>query len=184
MVISFLKQHPSETVLMRLKLNEHSPEGNTRSANATMKLYYDKYEEFFWKYNNNNNPRLGEIRRRIIIIQDFKSDLKFGLMFTKFILQDNYKPHSVQAKKHSILNYFIKGRNGTKKIINHLSASKNPFYSSKDISKFTNPYMIQLINEKYDGTDTISTKYIGIIPADFPSDMLIRSIILVNAATF
>ena len=180
MVIDFLKQNPSETILMRLKLNEHIPEGNTRSANATLKLYYDKYEEFFWNYNNNNNPRLGETRGKIVIIQDFKSDFKFGLMFNKFILQDNYKPHNVQAKKNSILNYFCRGCSGTKKIINHLSASKNPFYSSKDFSKITNLYMIQLINEKFESTDTFSTKYIGIVPADFPCETLIGCIIMVN----
>jgi len=88
-VINFLKNNPGETVLMRVK-EEYKPESNTRTFEETFKSYRDKYSQYIWTPMT-EPPKLGEVRGKIVILQDFGSPPKtFGLDYSGFIAQDNY----------------------------------------------------------------------------------------------
>lgn len=92
----FLTDHPTETVLMRVK-PEHTEENVTRDFEDTFVEYMNDYGiKFFWNPSNSNNPTnptLGELRGKIVILQQFKGTL-YGLDYSDpdvFTIQDNYK---------------------------------------------------------------------------------------------
>lgn len=167
-VTQFLTQNPSETILMRVK-QEHTPSGNSRSFEATFKLYWTRYASFFWTYNGNNNPKLSLIRRKIVVLQEFAGNL-YGLDYASFNIQDEYKVNVIDTKKTDILDWFKKAGN-TRRIISHLSGVG--IFTPRGVADYTNRYMKDLIVSN-------NPAYVGIIPADFPSTDLIAAVIRAN----
>ena len=172
-VVNFLTTNPSKTVLMRIK-QEHEPEANTRSFSDTFRFYYSQYKDFFWQ-NNNYNPSLGEVRRKIVVLQNFEGD-SFGLSYSSFDIQDDYNVNSFDSKKQSILNYLTK-TDSNRGVINYLSGANSGIqiiiFSPSKVATETSKFLIEYV-------DNYSPSYVGIIPADFPSESLINSIIYVN----
>jgi 1-phosphatidylinositol phosphodiesterase len=86
----FLKAHPREAVLMRLK-EEHTPEGNTRSFAQTLKWYLEQNPEtaplardHLWQptHGDQQAPTLGEVRGKFVILQEFHGEgTDFGLSY-------------------------------------------------------------------------------------------------------
>lgn len=89
----FLNANPTETVVMRVK-EEYNSGGNTRSFAATFDRYVGNYPGLFWKYDGNNNPLLGQIRGKIVLLQDFPADNprypQAGIPWSSAIIQDDY----------------------------------------------------------------------------------------------
>ena len=75
--ISFLSNHPSETIVMSLK-EESTPSRNTRSYEATVKAYLANYPSRYF-YNGWNPctkiPTLGEARGKILLVRRFSGTL-------------------------------------------------------------------------------------------------------------
>ena len=71
---AFLEQNKSEVVLMRISDRDSGNTTDTERAKFCEKLngYIGTYQDFFWKKNNNSNPTLGEVRGKIVILQDFQ----------------------------------------------------------------------------------------------------------------
>jgi 1-phosphatidylinositol phosphodiesterase len=94
--VAFLKKHPREVVYMRVK-----EEGNPQNipADRTFELTFrDQYwinprwREYFWPYHE-GNPSLGEVRGKIVILQDFKSPYPrfYGINYHNgFFIQDHF----------------------------------------------------------------------------------------------
>ncbi|MED3541636.1 phosphatidylinositol-specific phospholipase C [Bacillus toyonensis] len=77
-VIRFLRRNPSETILMRIK-EEYNPTGNTRTFSETFESFWTPNQQYFWNPTN-SNPTLGEVRGRIIVLQDFSGfNRNFGI---------------------------------------------------------------------------------------------------------
>lgn len=86
----FLKAHPREAVLMRLK-QEHTPEGNTRSFAQTLRWYLEQNPEtaplardHLWRPTDGDQqaPTLGEVRGKFVILQQFDGEgSDFGLSY-------------------------------------------------------------------------------------------------------
>ena len=167
----FLAANPSETVLMRLK-KEYKDQDNSRTFEQTFKTYLSKYSNFFWKYNGNNNPNIGMIRGKIVILQDFAGSL-YGLDFSSFNIQDNYSVSSLNSKKSSVLEFYRKAGK-TRRIISHLSSyGAIGYLTPGENSGPVNDFMSYLIR-------TNNPAYVGIIPADFPDKTLISVVIATN----
>jgi 1-phosphatidylinositol phosphodiesterase len=68
--VQFLQEHPSETILMRVK-QEHEPVDNTRSFAATFEYYRNQaaYTQFIWR--GTTLPTLQQVRGKIVILDDF-----------------------------------------------------------------------------------------------------------------
>ncbi|WP_130068191.1 phosphatidylinositol-specific phospholipase C domain-containing protein [Bacillus albus] len=135
-VTKFLKENPSETILMRVK-QEADKGANDRVEDVEFdeifKKYMDKFPTFFWdsKGGSIDNPTLGEMRGKIVILRDFYcSDI--GLTYDyKFDTQDNYKVYSnwgLYKKWKDVKDHLRKAQQAYpnkvgKPLINYLSGS-------------------------------------------------------------
>lgn len=98
-VTGFLRQHPRETVLMRVK-EEYTPADNTRSFADTFASYWNNpaYSAFFWRPAG-HDPVLDEARGRIVVMQDFDGGgAAYGLAYGAFNIQDDYVVSSIFAQ--------------------------------------------------------------------------------------
>ncbi|MFG2191733.1 phosphatidylinositol-specific phospholipase C [Streptomyces sp. NPDC048639] len=97
----FLKEHPRETVLMRLQ-QEHTEENVTRTFEQTLKWYVESNPEtaglmsqYLWRPKSVNDPfpRLGESRGKIVFLQNFDSAEPFGLRWSRadMDIEDHYQ---------------------------------------------------------------------------------------------
>ncbi|MDY7233339.1 phosphatidylinositol-specific phospholipase C domain-containing protein [Hyalangium rubrum] len=86
--IQFLREHPGETLLMRVK-KEHTEENVTRSFHQTFEAYRDQpaYSPYIWR--GTHVPTLGEVRGRIVILDDFGGGA-YGVSWGSLQLQDDW----------------------------------------------------------------------------------------------
>lgn len=86
---TFLRRHPSETIVVRLK-EEHEPAGNTRSFEQTFKSYYAANQQWFAR-TGESDPPLGALRGKIWLLADFRrSDYSYGRSYAALRAQDAY----------------------------------------------------------------------------------------------
>lgn len=89
-VSQFLAENPGETVLMRIK-EEHKPERNSETFEETFRnRYWIPNESRFW-HPTSDNPTLGQLRGKIIVLQNFTADQTYGIKYDSLIIQDKYK---------------------------------------------------------------------------------------------
>ena len=176
---NYLKIYPRETILMRVKLNENDPDSplNLSGRISLFNHYVSVYREFFWEYNGNDDPTLDQVRRKIVIIQDFDDNGKqYGIKWSSFDVQDKYDTSGFQEKNDVIFRFFNVAQKGDRKIINHLSAVTMTSAAQIKLSTYAatmNPFMTGLIK-------SYQPNYVGIVPADFPEYELILAIIRTN----
>jgi 1-phosphatidylinositol phosphodiesterase len=92
-VTSFLSQNPRETVLMRIK-DEHDGT-NTRTFESVFQDYWRSYASYFWQNTTRDtNPTLGQLRGKIVVLQNFTAINSYGLNYSSFNAQDNYQLNS------------------------------------------------------------------------------------------
>lgn len=131
----FLKNHPSETVLVRVKQEEKAINSSQTFA-QTLQNYIDEYPQLFL-LNANIYTKLGNARGKAIILRDFSihyDDQEFGIRYGRgnFVIQDDYvlannwglyyKWQEVKAQIELANN-----NNSRKGFINYLSASTGAF---------------------------------------------------------
>lgn len=155
----FLSKHPEEVIFMRIKEErlEDVPIWNgfncSRSFDKTFDEYYQNYMNLFWKVEDDKVPTLGEVRGKVVILQNFDSPKKYGLEYGGDIFdeQDNYEPSSQFSKWSDVKNHLLKTNAAEAKdrkiFLNYLSANKimsafpnlNPwFVSSGNVTKASN----------------------------------------------
>lgn len=66
-VSTYLTSYPTETILIHV-VEEYNPTGNSRSFEETYIYYRDLYPTLIWEATH-QNPTLGEIRAKVVIIQ-------------------------------------------------------------------------------------------------------------------
>jgi len=138
-VTNFLKNNPSEAVLMRVS-QAGNESGNTRSFADTYKSYLSRYQNFFAYPQKNYDPLLCQIRGKILlyptdnipILNEWALDYNMA-----FDIQDDYNLVSnwdLYSKWEKIRNHIKKSntavvnKSPTKKIfMNYLSASGGSF---------------------------------------------------------
>jgi hypothetical protein len=68
--VSFLRKFPTETILLKIKVEQ----GSKKSVSKTLEKTYvgdKKYNAYFWTYTS-DSPTLGDVRGKIVIVQNFK----------------------------------------------------------------------------------------------------------------
>ncbi|MGE7186405.1 phosphatidylinositol-specific phospholipase C [Peribacillus sp. NPDC006672] len=93
--IQFLRDNPDETILMRLK-EEHDAESGSLSFEEIFKRYKDSNAAYFWDPNSvtlseRNNPKLGDIRGKIVILQNFTASKQYGINYEYLNTQDKFE---------------------------------------------------------------------------------------------
>lgn len=134
-VIAFLDDHPTETVLMRVK-EEGSGDGNTKSFVEVFDSYVNdsRYKDHFYTGTSNvASIKLSDVRGKIVVMRDFTGST-FGLSYSSSDIQDaynldtNWDLYSKWTKVKNQLND-ANGHFGTqaKFYINYLSGSGGSF---------------------------------------------------------
>ena len=131
--IDFLQKNPSETVMMRVK-EEYKPENNTRTFEETFRDgYWNSYKKYCWQPSGtDNNPSLGELRGKIVILQNFSAAETYGIEYDSFSIQDEYNLGTnwdLYSKWEEVKKQLAKANSGSSgvKYMNYLSGSGGSF---------------------------------------------------------
>lgn len=120
----FLKQHPGETIIMRLKQENSS--ASDPQMKAVFDTYYERYQNLFWKPTGEKDPTLGSMRGKLVLLSDVLSLNLYGLNYRDLDTQDYYdlgtnwdlytkwEKVKAHAKKVDVMNSGV--------TLNHLSA--------------------------------------------------------------
>ncbi|MEX0417281.1 phosphatidylinositol-specific phospholipase C domain-containing protein, partial [Bacillus sp. C30] len=157
-IIEFLKVNPHETILMRLKqecvdnpsIGECTDSGNTRTFSDTFEHEYynnNRYSSYFWKDNYNStttssNPQLGEVRGKIIVLENFPASKTFGISYENLDTQDYFdiddEPRAMYEKWTQIKSHLIKANTAYEHTIflNHLSGNGGWRFFTKGASPY------------------------------------------------
>lgn len=130
----FLIDNPSETIIIRLK-QEFTNESDLSFISLLETILNNpKYLNFMYKYTGNLNPTLKELRKKVLLLQNFGGPIKW-MLYRSFSIQDNYNLNTnwdlyskwETVKEHLYLanKSFLKG--SSTKFINYLSGSKGVF---------------------------------------------------------
>ncbi|WP_158079767.1 phosphatidylinositol-specific phospholipase C domain-containing protein [Archangium sp. Cb G35] len=172
-VVQFLKEHPTETILMRVK-QEHLPEATTRSFIETFRWYRDQaaYKDFIW--GGNFIPALREVRGKIVILDDFSGGA-YGISWGSIQLQDNYNPDSKDQKWDDARALIDRASGGDlgNLYVNFLSGYIIPFSSPDVMASNINPRALGYLTEG-------RARRTGVLMMDFPSEDLIQAVIALN----
>ncbi|OUB84382.1 phosphatidylinositol-specific phospholipase C [Bacillus wiedmannii] len=132
--IQFLKDHPKETILMRLK-EETDPETGSLSFEQIFKNYKDRNASYFWDPNStssseSNNPKLGDVRGKIVLLQNFTASQVYGINYDSLYTQDNFEvgtgPNGMYDKWNAVKNHLLQANNNVnngKIYLNHFSGT-------------------------------------------------------------
>lgn len=132
--IQFLRENPQETILMRLK-EETDPENGSQSFEEIFKSYKDRNVSYFWEPNSvpfseRNNPKLGDIRGKIVILQNFSAVEEYGINYESLNIQDNFEvsagPDGMYEKWSAVKNQLLKANNDSNNnhiYLNHFSGT-------------------------------------------------------------
>ena len=110
--VDFLVKYPTEVIVMRLK-EEWYPRRNNRSFEETFDEYRHVYSQHFHIPPKSGNLPLGDIRGKIVILQNFVSErINYGVRFPeRILLQDDFQIPTIwnlhdkwnKVKKHMLL---------------------------------------------------------------------------------
>ena len=175
-VTRFLDENPSEFVFMRVK-EEYQPEGNTRSFEETFESYRKSYEKYIWRPTE-QNPKLSDVKGKIVFIQDFASNIysPVGLEYRSFDVQDDWSLSYLTAvgKKVKLVKDTLEAaRNKKTNVINNLAVSAPPA-TPELLAVSINPRVYDYL------VSGPAQRYTGILPMDFPADNLIGFLINSN----
>lgn len=135
-VSDFLKQNPSEFVLMRVK-DEYTEENITRTFQDTFSDYISKYPDvIFNPAGDSYFPSVYEVRGKIVFLDQIPTTGKyppFGIKYNNlnFNIQDDYKVSTnwdLYGKWEKVKDFLQDSADGNRReTINYLSASGGSF---------------------------------------------------------
>jgi len=171
----FLTKYPSEVLYMRVK-----HEGG--ALNGFESTFLDKVSPHFslW-FLENRIPILREVRGKVVLLQNFEGGgLGIPWNGAHMKLQDVWDLPNADAgilmKEQAIYNFSVlvhKMNNPDFLYLSHLSGSGGPLPST--VAKNTNSYFL---SQHLDANTPV-----GVVIADYPSSLLIESIISANIAS-
>ena len=193
----FLKENPSETIIMNIK------EENSKTTNNT---FSQRFVQYYYSYPNlfeigNHIPKLGEVRGKIVVIRRFVSGDNIGIdaqSFWKdnttfiaenkngvqFYIQDNYKFNKNELKFDNFKKALeesgkeIKMNRGSRKLhLNFTSGQLDGASGSKikAVSDYINPKLVSLFSQTQ-----YQNSFNGIIITDFVNEDIARIIYETN----
>ncbi|KFE69223.1 phosphatidylinositol-specific phospholipase C [Hyalangium minutum] len=188
--IQFLREHPTETVLMKVQ-QEHEAENTTRSFAETFAWYRSQsaYSPYLW--TGTYLPSLDQVRGRIVILQAFSGG-SYGVRWpsdgssASFDIQDEWEVTwvwNIPAKWEQARAQFMETNSGSASVmyVNFLSGSSH--------TGGVYPYTVASgEGSVYRGTNDQALEYLvagnvqrtGVVMMDFPGAGLIDAIIAHN----
>ena len=131
---SFLANHPSETVLFRLR-SEYTPANNSESYTQTLDKYLAAKGSKHW-FPTSSNPTLNEIRGKFVILQEFSgyasNGRKYGLPYDAINKQDDYSVSTNWA----LYDKWIAVKNRNYSALLHIPVKMNAFSGKREHLRF------------------------------------------------
>ncbi len=136
-VKAYLKAHPSEFVLMRVKQEQSKDPEFDKIVNKYMEA--PQYRDVVWRRADPNNfdpPRVGDVRGKIVVLMDYGYYFDwdrvptFGMAYSEFDQQDNWRVSTnwdLYSKWEKVRDYLDRSQRGQVGIINFLSGSDIAF---------------------------------------------------------
>ena len=127
----FLEEHPSETVLMRIK--KEQPDLSTLSFADNVNNHINLFSDTFWHTDSSSYiPSLSEVRGKVVILQNYSGSQVTGVRYWQFDIQDEFSMSTnwdLYDKWLSVKSHLIKANTiqSDKGYINYLSASGGSF---------------------------------------------------------
>ena len=127
-VDSFLRAHPSETVLMRIK--------NEAGSDVDVYHFYKRFTDVAKLYQSRfargaeTDSQIGSLRGKFVFIDDFDSPRDIGIERKKVDIQDRNKVATnwdLHDKWDKVKNHFLYTQNTTRMSVNYLSGSSDAF---------------------------------------------------------
>jgi len=182
-IVAFLKEQPTETIVMRVK-NEFIPKKGSQPFQEIWDNYVNLYANYFYR-GDNSNATLGDVRGKIFVMCNADCN-GFGMTYDEdSYIQDWYKitseDHmfrirkdlaSISSKMDSIVKFIDIADTSSKWVLNHLSGTEG--MSPPSVAKITNPLAYSYIGKNSD------KKNVGIIIMDFPGEKLVKRIFDTN----
>ncbi|MFD1814061.1 phosphatidylinositol-specific phospholipase C [Rhodococcus gannanensis] len=193
----FLRDHPTETVVMRLK-EEYTPAENTRSYEDTLRWYLHdnpdtaaRLSEHLWSADGNRFPTLGEVRGKIVVIQGFDGAETYGPRWGNagMDIQDTYELtdlRDVDRKWDLVRAQFDRAAAGDPQtfFVNHLSATGNPVALVSGTVPVTVargvPGTIGILARAEEHLAANPTGRTGAVMADYPTPELVDELVARN----
>ncbi|XP_070554615.1 1-phosphatidylinositol phosphodiesterase-like [Ptychodera flava] len=175
----FLRNHPSETILMRIK-EEHTSGDNSRDMIHTFRKYIGEYDpKTFWTVSSDELPELSDARGRIVILDDFAGG-QAGPSYRQATIADDLKVNTIlsgdiDAKWNSVRSNLDKARADTsdKLFITFSTGASSGAYPNAVAAKI-NPKLMGFFS-----SNPGQNKW-GIVAMDFPEGSLVEQIIRTN----
>ncbi|XP_042632304.1 1-phosphatidylinositol phosphodiesterase-like isoform X1 [Cyprinus carpio] len=175
-VVAFLREFPSETVLMRLK-EELS---NTQNIYGAVVRYINEYAHWDLLWHSHEMPSMGEARGKLIVLQDFTGP-DLGIRYNSLDIADDWKvsslqPGEVEKKWKSVSTHLEAAAVGNKnRMFLTYSSGASILAHPNSLARLINPrlhgYLTGYVGQR---------KRFGIVTMDFPGAKLVQTIIGFN----
>lgn len=173
-VIDFLKKHPKEFVIIRLKNEKGSRDRLVERLNREIFNNRSEINRFIYS-KNGKILKVGDLRGKILILNDLGSGLKLSTIPYKQVrAQDNYQPYSYEKKFNDIVDFNNLMQNNNELYLNYVSFT----YGIKKIEN-TSRYMNREIF-KYLYDNHYDVKNTGVLIFDNINNALLKEIIQRN----
>jgi len=170
---TFLKDHPSECILMRV-MQEFTAEDNTKTFALQFKEYLKGHEKYW--YTDETIPTLAKARGKIVLLSA-RTDID-GIPWKNLKIQDEYEVKDVDKKWQQVQSHLENARKGPKATLyinfasGHGLVPGGGLRSPRGIADAINPPLFDYLKD-FEGRT-------GTVMMDFPNENLIDRIIEKN----
>lgn len=170
-VTDFLREHPTETVLMRLK-EEFS---ETNDIYGPVVDYIHRYAHWDMLWHSRLVPTMAEARGKIIVLQQFAGP-DLGMRYDSMDIADDWKVPTllnVEDKWQSVYDHLEAAPTGNMgQIFLTFTSGAGVFATPRAVAQRVNPQLYDYLKAKTD-----LNQRLGIICMDFPAAPVIQMII-------
>ncbi|HYO54148.1 phosphatidylinositol-specific phospholipase C domain-containing protein [Archangium sp.] len=176
-VTEFLKQHPFETVLLRVK-EEYTEDTTYRPFKETLEQYYatgSPYEAVIWR--GTTLPSLREVRGKIVLLHDFGATRGIPLSNNSAVqLSEQAWPDTVDEKWRLVRNHLDAASSGAAATlyVNELSAQY------EELGLYRADFASSINDNTLDYLNGSNVQRAGVLLMDFPGPGLINALIAKN----
>lgn len=186
-VAAFLREHPGETVLMRVK-EEYTPASGSESFAAIWERYMASHGSPAYTGGSDAVPTLGQARGRVVFLRDqAEIPARYGISYGRQRIQDAYDVFFLQHRMHNGDRISLPSKkalvkeqvvqamqrtDGGSLALNHLSGSGG--MAPRDVARSVNGE----IHDFLAGVAPVAR--LGVLIMDFPGEQLLYRIVKSN----
>lgn len=205
-VKKFLKANPSETVLIRVREEQHPATDFAGSQREAFDSFMQRYQDYHFSAVRLSST-LGQARGKFVVLWDHSDFNRFGLRYSALVAQDKYSLTTnwdLHSKVEEVVAHLKRASTGEKGqfYINYLSGSGGAFpyfvasghVSPQDdaarlstgqiswLNEGTNPHfprttcLFSLCTISFEGTNTVTRDTLNAISAHLPTNQWSSSV--------